>query len=253
LSGYQSELLTNRTAIDVKGVEAADFLQGLITNDIHHLTTSGSGTDVISEEEEAGTTLRRSLYSLFLNTSGRVLFETLIIAGNDGDGERFLIDCDREVGKNLLKHLKMYKLRKKIDMKLMDEEYETWAVFNTERRPGFDTPFDNAQQLADDFRHLKVMGNAETFNIVDPRVKTLGFRILAPKSKDNLCYQLREMDGPETFSNLRHRVGVAAGVQRGILARRQLPQGLLHRPRIDGAHASHWRHTQTRYAARIRR
>ena len=190
---FQTELLLDRAAIQVQGSEAADFLQGLITNDINHLL----------RESEAEASLKRSVFAMFLNTGGRVMFESIIY---HIDNDKFILDCDLASGEKLLRHLKMYKLRKKIDLSLL-KDYETWTIFHMGPLQ------ENAtiSTLSQDFKGLNIFQNSETFCTADPRVKALGFRVLAPKQYDQLCYQLRELDGDDTFANLRFRLGVAEG------------------------------------------
>ena len=50
--------LVNRSVVRVQGTESAEFLQGLITNDIFHLTKNSG------------------IFAMFLNNQGRVMFDT---------------------------------------------------------------------------------------------------------------------------------------------------------------------------------
>jgi len=200
MSSYQSELLKDRSVIQIKGAEAPDFLQGLITNDVHHLAQNENSND-------NSVLLQRSLYTMFLNTGGRVLYEGILIGTCDSvsDSGGYLLDCDAALADKLLKHLKMYKLRKKVQLKILPD-YETWALFDTGQQIE-----KTAATLAKEFKDLGILQEKGAHCTSDPRVKSLGFRILAPKSLPELCYQLREMDGPQSFSNLRYRVGVPEG------------------------------------------
>ena len=56
---------------------SAEFLQGLITNDIFHLTKNSG------------------IFTMFLNNQGRVIFDTFI-SKNKTDDQEFLTDCDRK-------------------------------------------------------------------------------------------------------------------------------------------------------------
>jgi len=192
-SNFQSELLRGRSVIEIKGPDSPDFLQGLVTNDVNHLEPADNGEAL----------LRRSLYTMFLNTGGRVLYEGILVSGA---ADSFLLDCDAGLVDKVLKHLKMYKLRKKVQLKILPD-YETWALFDT-RTPTADQ---SLSSVAQDFKDLGILQDECAYCTSDPRVKALGFRIFAPKKLPELCYQLREMDGPETFSNLRHRLGVPEG------------------------------------------
>ena len=79
-----------------------------MTNDITHLDTGQSKSKCLP-----------SMYCMFLNTQGRIIFDTFIIKKADGD---YLIDCDNEAKEKLAKHLKMYKVRRKISIKVIENE-----------------------------------------------------------------------------------------------------------------------------------
>lgn len=54
------------------------------------------------------------------------MFDTLIYRR----GEDFLLNFDVNFAASLVKHLKMYKVRRKIDITLQDD-LQTWAVFKS--------------------------------------------------------------------------------------------------------------------------
>lgn len=92
-------LLDDRAVIALSGPEARGFLQGLITNDIERLAP---GT---------------ALYAALLTPQGKILFDFLIA---EGDGA-VLLDvaaCARDA---LLKRLKMYRLRAKLEIEARDQ------------------------------------------------------------------------------------------------------------------------------------
>ena len=126
-----AELLADRAIIRVSGVEAAVFLQGLITNDIDHLLDNGNSGILlftppsnsklaVSNEgiDNARPLLYRSIYTMFLNTSGRVLFDVIITKSSE---DCFVLDCSADNASKLIKHLKMYRVRKKIDLSIEDK------------------------------------------------------------------------------------------------------------------------------------
>jgi len=69
----------------------------------------------------------------------------------------------------------------------------------------------SATAMAKEFKDLGILQEDDAHCTTDPRVKSLGYRILAPKSHPELCYQLREMDGPVSYTNLRYQMGVPEG------------------------------------------
>ena len=85
--------LTNRAVIRLspldEGEEVADFLQGLVTNDV------------------AGTF---PMWAALLSPQGKVLFDFLIWE----DGADLLLDCEADSAEALVKRLVLYRLRRKI-------------------------------------------------------------------------------------------------------------------------------------------
>lgn len=108
------EQLKDRSLLRVSGAEVSDFLQGLITNDIHHLD-HGVG----------------SMYTMFLNTKGRVMYDTIVYRTSEEN--TFLIECDNQVVESLQKHLKLYRVRRKVDIASLEKEFNVYALFNPDK------------------------------------------------------------------------------------------------------------------------
>uniref|UniRef100_A0A1B0CS22 Putative transferase caf17 n=1 Tax=Lutzomyia longipalpis TaxID=7200 RepID=A0A1B0CS22_LUTLO len=147
-SNFLLENLKSRALIRVAGAESADLLQGLITNDIRHLEHGAQG-----------------MYAMVLNKAGRVVYDTLIYHASPGN---FLIECDREILSELRKHLLIYRVRKKISIDSLEQEMNVWVAFKPKGSEG----------------EVKGEKTAEGVLICqDPRLKDLGWRILAPKGQ----------------------------------------------------------------------
>jgi tRNA-modifying protein YgfZ len=91
--------LDDRAVIALSGPEARGFLQGLITNDIDQLAPD------------------RALYAALLTPQGKILFDFLIA---EGDGA-VLLDVPAASRDALLKRLKMYRLRAKVEIEARDQ------------------------------------------------------------------------------------------------------------------------------------
>ena len=155
-------VLKDRAAVRVKGPDSMDFLQGLMTNDMNHLENQGS------------------IYNMFLNTQGRIMFDTFIVKKSESD---FLIDCDHELAGKLVKHLKMYKVRRKIDIQFQDSD-KVFAIFDDQ------DPFDEEQEMPDVYYK-------------DVRCTRLGFRSIG-NSMDTNC-------DTEEYLKLRYSLGIPEG------------------------------------------
>ena len=99
LSGMEPCHLTDRAVISLSGPEARDFLQNLVTNDVEKLTP-GHG-----------------LYAALLSPQGKIGFDFLLV---EGDGA-ILLDVAAPARDALLKKLKLYRLRAKVEIEARDD------------------------------------------------------------------------------------------------------------------------------------
>ncbi|XP_045588384.1 putative transferase CAF17 homolog, mitochondrial [Procambarus clarkii] len=187
----------HRSLVQIQGTEAAEFLQGLITNDINHL------------EDGA-----KSMYSMLLNTQGRVLFDTIIYRK---DEKNFIVESDNDRVIQLVRHLRMYRVRRKIDIDCIDDDYHIWCVFDPDLNFK-DITHVNLESLYMNPRGesealLEVSNNVEDVIITrDPRMKYLGHRVIVPSngSIDDILPSIQH--GEAKFMTLRYRLGVGEGM-----------------------------------------
>lgn len=85
-------LLKDRAVVEVKGPDAATFLQGLVTNDV--------------ERAKDG----RAIYAALLTPQGKVIHDFFVVAVPEG----FWLDCVKANAADLVQRLKRYKLRAKV-------------------------------------------------------------------------------------------------------------------------------------------
>ncbi len=135
--------LDDRAVIAVSGPEARDFLQGLVTNDVVNGLAPGTG-----------------LYTALLSPQGKILFDFLV---TEGDGA-LLLDVAKESRDVLLKKLRMYKLRARIEI----EAREQLGVYSNLRGHPDNRPVPYADR-------------AITFP--DPRLAQLGSRSIAASAE----------------------------------------------------------------------
>jgi folate-binding protein YgfZ len=91
--------LDDRAVISLTGPEARSFLQNLVTNDVEKL--------------EPG----RALYAALLSPQGKIGFDFLVVEGEGG----LLLDVAAATREALLKKLKLYRLRTKVEIAARDE------------------------------------------------------------------------------------------------------------------------------------
>ncbi|XP_063919237.1 putative transferase CAF17 homolog, mitochondrial [Zophobas morio] len=200
------EHLNNRTLIRVSGPEVSNYLQGLITNDIEHLS-SGPG----------------SMYTMFLNTAGRVLYDTIIYRNSEEN--TYFVECDKSISETLQKHLKIHKVRRKIDVTSLADELKIYAVFSNDK---INTTSDNSQlsggsiapcQELNKSQPTALFKSDQDINIFrDPRITHLGSRVIAKTDvnvfeKLSKVINLEENTSGVNYRWLRYSLGVGEGVE----------------------------------------
>ncbi|XP_042224777.1 putative transferase CAF17 homolog, mitochondrial [Homarus americanus] len=190
------EVQRHRSLVQIKGTEAGEFLQGLITNDINHL-------------QEGAT----SMYAMLLNTQGRVLFDTIVYRK---DQKNFLVECDADKVTQLVRHLRMYRVRRKIEIDSIDNDYHVWCIFN----PNLD--FKDITQVDMESLYLNPRAESEALlelkdkvDVIvtrDPRMKYLGHRLIIPCNRTIKDIVPDIFYSEAKFKTLRYRLGVGEGM-----------------------------------------
>lgn len=86
--------LPDRGVVAVRGADARDFLQNLVTNDVEALAPGAAG------------------YGALLTPQGKIQFDFIVFATGDG----FLLDAPREAAPSLAQRLGFYRLRAKVEI-----------------------------------------------------------------------------------------------------------------------------------------
>lgn len=174
--------LKNRKLLKVHGNDAPVFLQGLITNDMRHF------------EEGA-----KSMYAMFLNNKGRVLYDTLIHKWDSA--ESFMLECDNDVLNMLQKHLKIFKLRRKVEIEDVNQNFRLWALVSQ----------------CDDAIDTKTNTQSNVNIYKDPRLADLGFRVLSTQDTDGvqivkkISKDIVVENDDVGYQYLRYKLGVSEG------------------------------------------
>jgi folate-binding protein YgfZ len=202
------ECLNNRGLLRVTGQETSLFLQGLITNDMRHL------------EEGA-----QSMYTMFLNTKGRVLYDAIIYQSKE-EGV-FFIECDKSILSHLQKHLKMFRVRRKIDIENVEEELKVWAVFDPKLTETDESDTNVKQlktvlhdQLEESTNNEVIINDLKNRHDIivchDPRLSTLGVRIIAPAGEDISLQNDKDksvfQEDKLSYRAFRYSLGIGEGV-----------------------------------------
>ncbi|KAG8391792.1 hypothetical protein BUALT_Bualt01G0223800 [Buddleja alternifolia] len=124
-------LLKTRSVIRFKGPETIKFLQGLLTNDVRSL---GDPAD----ESNMPAVMTPPLYAAMLTPQGRFLYDFFLYrptrsddrTGSDPGGDlEIYADVDGSVLDELLATLKRYRLRSRVDIENVAEDFSCWQRF----------------------------------------------------------------------------------------------------------------------------
>jgi len=171
-------ILDDRAILYVNGEDAKDFLQSLVSNDINKVS------DI------------NSCFTSLLTPQGKFLYEFIIIKHKSG----FLIDCEKSQADELFKQLSVYKLRSKIEILNLSNEFVVAAL----SREKFLT-FDDANDLVG-----YTLKYREDPILLDPRNKKLGARLIINLEKLYLSLKKLELQDSDLkeYYNLSHKLGI---------------------------------------------
>lgn len=179
--------LQHRTLINISGHDTSSFLQGIITNDMGLLSEDGV----------------KAMYSHMLNVQGRTLYDIIIysLKENPSGLNSVLLECNGCVQESIMKHLKTYKIRRKVNISTCPS-LSLWALL---------------PQNKDDMTKSEPDVNAAENVIVletDPRTELMGWRLITshgvnPVDIISACHQ----GMTEEYHQHRYEIGIPEGVQ----------------------------------------
>ena len=170
-------ILEDRGIIYINGEDAFAYLQNIISNDLNKVTDN------------------QSCFSYLLTPQGKYLFEFIIIKHKNG----YFLDCPKYQIENLIKQLNLYKLRSKVEITNLSNEFVVGALskdkfieFEKNNNPGVTIKF------------------REDAVILDPRCIKLGARIVINLEK--LYLSAKKLDlkisNIEEYYKLSHSLGI---------------------------------------------
>ncbi len=153
--------LKDRSVLRVSGDDHVSFLQGLVTNDMDRLQTSSA------------------VYAGLLTPQGKILFAFFLVR----DGNSVLIDTVRDSASDLVKRLMFYRLRAKVEIEDVSDEYAVLVAWGGKPT----TP-------------------ADVISYLDPRLADLGHRMIAPLSAMPTLLEASGAASAETDDYHVHRI-----------------------------------------------
>lgn len=202
------------------GADAAKFLQGLTTNDIHHLKHAND-----------------SQFTCFLNNKGRALAEATVSlaaerrasgadAGAPAPAPLYLLDVHAAQKDEMLKHLKTYKLRSKVDILDLSASHAAAAAVPTD-------PFSlsegarNSRSTRDTdaiLTHVRQAADSKDAPFAvyrDPRATRMGVRTILPR--DLHLPSLQSLPLPHAPELEYHALRLLLGIPEGREAADMVP------------------------------
>ena len=171
-------ILNNRSILYINGLDAKDFLQNLISNDINKVTDNSS------------------CFASLLTPQGKFLYEFIVIKHKSG----YFIDCEKDQSEEILRQLNVYKIRSKVEILNLSNEFVV-ASIGYEKYLSIDGSRDI---LGFTFKYR------EDPIILDPRNKDLGARLIINLEK--LYLSLKKLglkdDKVENYYARSHKLGV---------------------------------------------
>tara|TARA_B100001057_G_scaffold399890_1_gene410919 strand:- start:60 stop:947 length:888 start_codon:yes stop_codon:yes gene_type:complete len=139
-------ILEDRGILYINGNDCFEFLQNLITNDLNKVSENSS------------------CFASLLTPQGKYLFDFMIVKHKEG----YFIDCEKKIIDELFKKLDLYKLRSKIEILNLSNEFVVAAISKEKF-----LSFENAKDA---------VGNTIKYRsdpiFLDPRNTDLGGRII---------------------------------------------------------------------------
>ena len=170
--------LENRSIIYVNGLDAKEFLQNIISNDINKVTENSS------------------CFASLFTPQGKFLFEFIISKHKSG----YFIDCEKTQAEELFKQLTIYKLRSNVEILDLSNEFVV-GVLSYEKYLSIEGAKD-------------VLGHTIKYRedpiILDPRHKNLGARLIINLEKLYLSLKKLDLknDKIENYYTHCHKIGV---------------------------------------------
>ena len=172
-------ILEDRGLLYINGDDTKEFLQNIITNNIERVASN------------------MSCFAALLTPQGKYLFDFLIIKHKNG----YFFDCEKKNIDQFYKQLNLYKLRSKVDILNLSNEFAV-AALSKEKFLTLDNS-KNQEGWTIKFREDTIF--------LDPRCKSLGARLIINLEKLYLSLKKLELKiaNVEDYYMISHELGIS--------------------------------------------
>jgi folate-binding protein YgfZ len=172
-------ILEDRGILYLNGADTKEFLQNMISNDINKVNENNS------------------CFASLLSPQGKFLYAFIVVKHKSG----YFIDCEKSQIETLFKQLNIYKLRSKVEIMNLSNEFVV-AALNRERF----LKFEGAKDIPG-----STIKYREDSVLLDPRDKNLGARLIINLEKLYLSLKKLELKNSPTdeYYQLSHNLGIA--------------------------------------------
>ena len=171
-------ILEDRAILYISGSDSLKYLQNLISNDIEKVNES------------------KSCFASLLSPQGKFLFDFIVVKHKNG----FFLDCEKRVVDQLFKKLVMYKLRSKVEILNLSNEFVV-AAFSQNK-------FLSIDGARNELGYTLKYNEDHVF--LDPRNKNLGGRIIGNLEK--LYMSLKKMKLKSSNIDEYHKLSFELGI-----------------------------------------
>ncbi|WP_417453598.1 YgfZ/GcvT domain-containing protein [Kiloniella sp.] len=182
MSNTAATILEHRTVLKLDGEDLVPFLQAVVTQDISLVTPE------------------KSVWSALLTPQGKFLHEFFVTTSPEGG---LLLDCEKDRAPDLLRRLKIYKMRSKATLEPTDDQYTVLALQGSDLSETLGLSKNKGASK-------EILGGCV---YIDPRHQAMGARACIPT--ENLSKFIEKYDliksTLETYDQTRVTLGVPDG------------------------------------------
>tara|TARA_B100001250_G_scaffold349383_1_gene320535 strand:+ start:65 stop:946 length:882 start_codon:yes stop_codon:yes gene_type:complete len=172
-------ILEDRGLLYINGEDTKEFLQNIITNNIEKVTNE------------------MTCFAALLTPQGKYLFDFIIVKHKNG----YFLDCEKKNIEGLYKQLTLYKLRSKVEILNLSNEFVVVALSKEK--------FLNLDNSKNQEGYTIKFGQDAIF--LDPRFKSLGARLIINLEKLHLSLKKLELKiaNLDEYYKLSHELGIS--------------------------------------------